>query len=425
MKEFKVLLIDDDSSEEELLKEAVCHFNKTVFIDSICKMYDISDEKLVSKLKLMNNNEDILNTLKNNNFLIKDDDVKNIISVSYKTAKTPEQAMVLLYKEDFNSLIVDLSLKDNDSDRKDEDLSGNVLLNNILNREIIPIIVRSNNYKKITHELSNNIVNVYSKDDKRIEEVLKELLDCYDSSAYNIFSSNGKIMKLIKDFFWNIFPECFVTVKDDFKTLDKNVQEKVIIRYITNWLNNKYSFDEECNELEPIEMYMFTNNNDKICTCDIYEDTDSKENYVVLTPACDLANDKADTILLAKIITHDSVEAFKDFLKSCRSDIDNNSNVGDKKKKTIAKFARNGHDISMKYHFLPKVKNFEGGFIDFSSLICIDYDKKLNKFKNRNMKKIGTITDSFKKDIVGRFSSYYQRQGQPEFNIKSLLKNHL
>ena len=41
------------------------------------------------------------------------------------------------------------------------------------------------------------------------------------------------------------------------------------------------------------------------------------------------------------------------------------------------------------------------------------------------MIKKGTITDAFKKDIIERFSSYYQRQGQPEFDTKSLIKKHI
>ena len=77
----------------------------------------------------------------------------------------------------------------------------------------------------------------------------------------------------------------------------------------------------------------------------------------------------------------------------------------------------------MKYHFLPKVSFFEGGLIDFSSLICLAYDKEKNKFEERDLHKIGTITDAFKKDINARFSSYYQRQGQPTFNTESVLKN--
>ena len=79
----------------------------------------------------------------------------------------------------------------------------------------------------------------------------------------------------------------------------------------------------------------------------------------------------------------------------------------------------------MKYHFLPKVSFFDGGFIDFSLLVTLKYDKVSKMFLERNLVKLGTITNPFKRDIIARFSSYYQRQGQPTFNIESMLNKYL
>lgn len=47
------------------------------------------------------------------------------------------------------------------------------------------------------------------------------------------------------------------------------------------------------------------------------------------------------------------------------------------------------------------------------------------RFEGRDLVKVGTITDAFKRDIIARFSSYYQRQGQPTFNVDSILKKYL
>ena len=152
---------------------------------------------------------------------------------------------------------------------------------------------------------------------------------------------------------------------------------------------------------------MFPNPIEQICNCDIYEDSRSKEKFIVLTPTCDLANHKAENILFAKIRSFN-----EDRFKKIYEVMEKESNSG---KKEAESWFRNSHKESMKYHFLPKVSFFEGGFIDFSSLICLAYDKELCK--------IGTITDAFKKDITARFSSYYQRQGQPTFNTESVLKN--
>ena len=77
----------------------------------------------------------------------------------------------------------------------------------------------------------------------------------------------------------------------------------------------------------------------------------------------------------------------------------------------------------MRYHFLPKVSKFDGGFVDFRSIVSLEYDKEEGKIIDTEYSKVGVITESFKRDIISRFGSYYHRQGQPEFNCDSVLKN--
>ena len=51
----------------------------------------------------------------------------------------------------------------------------------------------------------------------------------------------------------------------------REFKKKVIIRYVSSWLNNKYMFNDGYLDVEPIEMYMFPNPIDRICNCDIYK----------------------------------------------------------------------------------------------------------------------------------------------------------
>lgn len=423
MNEFNILLIDDEDEQKDLFDVAVKHYNLNKFIDSLCEKYQIVDNKLISSLRLMENDEEILKKIKDKGFLIDENYVEGIFSVKYEFAKTPEEAMTMLYEKDFDSLIVDLRLESKDIGKEDENLSGNVLLRNIIKKEIIPIVVRSGFYEKTDEELSDNIIGIYSKEDKTFQEIIDELIETYNSCGFAIFGSNGKIKEYTRHFFWTFLKKCFKNNKDELIDLDISIKEKVILRYMCSWLNNKLSYDKKYLSVEPMEMYMFPSPIDTICTCDIYYDDIEETNYIVLTPACDLANNKTDTILFAKIIEHDNVTAFNDCLNAyCKS---SSKDKKDKHYDDLGRLFRNGHPISMRYHFLPKVSFFEGGFVDFRSLICIGYDNKEKKLKNEKMIKKGTITDAFKKDIIERFSSYYQRQGQPEFDTKSLIKKHI
>lgn len=412
MKEFRILLIDDDSDQEKLLKVAVNNFNKKFFVNDLKEKSIITGEEKIAKLLMLKNEREVYNSLdddfKENN---KIEDLIELL-VTYKHVKTAEEAMVLLYKEDFNALIVDLSLNIKDNNKEYE---GNILSKNILNKEIIPIIVRTGFPKMIDEELEKNIVKCYPKDEPTLEQIIEELLEFCNDPAFKILGSKGQVNKYIKEFFWDLLPQCFKNKKEEINKVDIETQKKVIIRYVSNWLNNKYIYDDEYLSVEPMEMYMFPNPIEQICNCDIYEDSRSKEKFIVLTPTCDLANHKAENILFAKIRSFN-----EDRFKKIYEVMEKESNSG---KKEAESWFRNSHKESMKYHFLPKVSFFEGGFIDFSSLICLAYDKEKNKFEKRDLCKIGTITDAFKKDITARFSSYYQRQGQPTFNTESVLKN--
>lgn len=275
MSEFKILLIDDDVEQEQQLKEAIENFNKKYFINKTSKILGITEEKQLAKLSILNNKEAVYNKLKEDFDLSSEIDEIFKFSVTYKAADTPEKAMVLLYKDNFHALIVDLKLETDDNNKEDENYSGNVLLKNIISKEIIPIIVRTGFPNKMTQEINRNIIKSCSKETPTLEEVVEELIDYYNTSIFSIFGSRRKVDKHIKDFFWNILPECFINKKEEINGLDKGIQEKVIIRYVSSWLNNKYMFNDGYLDVEPIEMYMFPNPIDKICNCDIYKDDDS------------------------------------------------------------------------------------------------------------------------------------------------------
>ncbi|WP_448912396.1 hypothetical protein [Gemella sp.] len=423
MKEFKILLIDDDKEQEEQLKDAVQNFNKKYFINKVLAIHNITDKKQIGELRILKSKEKVYEVLKEQGKINSEIDEIFDFSVKYKAVQSTKEAMVLLYKENFHALIVDLELESEDKNKEDKDYSGNILLKNIVDKEIIPIIVRTGFPSKISQDLNKNIIKTYSKEEPTLEEVVGDLIEYYNFSVFNMFGSRGKVDRFIKDFFWNILPECFKNKIEDINDLDKETKEKVIIRYVSSWLNNKYMFNDGYLDVEPIEMYMFPNPIDKICSCDIYQDIENNENFIVLTPACDLANDKAENILFAKIQSYNEVGEFNETINACITQ--NNSGISNSNKKKVASWSRNSHEKSMKYHFLPKVSFFDGGFIDFSLLVTLKYDKVSKMFLERNLVKLGTITNPFKRDIIARFSSYYQRQGQPTFNIESMLNKYL
>ena len=298
------------------------------------------------------------------------------------------------------------------------------MLNRIIEKEIIPIVVRTGFPEKISDEINKDIVKVYPKEDP-LYDIIKELISSYSDSVFKIFGSKGEISKNIKELFWSIIPECFSNNNAEVSSLSFEKKETVIIRYISSWFNNKYMFDEKYIDVEPIEMYMFPNPIEQVCNCDIYEKKDKKscDYYIVLTPSCDLANKKIDEVILCKIKEYNEIPQFTENLNNYKEETSKESKKAKKAKESLTRWFRNAHTDSIRYHFLPKFSKFSGGFVDFRSVISLKYNRETGKIEDTNYKKIGVITESFKRDIVARFSSYYHRQGQPEFNCDSVLNN--
>ena len=348
------------------------------------------------------------------------------LNITYKVVKTPESAMIELYQNYFKAIIIDLKLNNDDNAvESDEEISGNVLLRRIIEKEIVPIVVITGFPDKVSTDIDKSIVKVLPKETNLYDEI-NALIEKYSDSVFKIFGSRGEINKNIKELFWNVIPQCFTSKNQDISLLSKEKQETVIIRYISSWLSNKYMFDDKYIDGEPIEMYMFPNPIKQVCTCDIYKkyiDTNIDEYFIVLTPSCDLANKKVDEVILCKIKNYDEVQSFKERLEIYNNEQNKESNKAKKAKGDLMKWFRNSHSDSLRYHFLPKVKDFTGGFVDFRSILSLEYDKESGEIIDDSYLKIGVITESFKRDIVSRFSSYYHRQGQPEFNCDSVLNN--
>lgn len=336
-------------------------------------------------------------------------------TVSCKIATNEKDATYLLYTESFDGLIVDLQLNQGEEVGSGIELSGNTLLNHILEKELVPVIVRTGTPEMFNNKFedSNNIIKIYAKGEANFYDIVLELIKINESSLFKIFGTRGKIRESINQLFWQVIPECFSSWNGEL-TITMPDKEKTIIRYISSWLINKYNFiDNQYTTQDPIEMYMFPNTIEQVCTGDIF--IKDKQYFFVLTPACDLANQKTDNILLANIVSHSVITRFFQEIEEFK-DLDPSSQESkyNKKMNKLSRWFRNGE--LPRFHFLPKVSFFDGGFIDFQQLSSVSYDSENRRISDNDYEKLGVLTDSFVKEIISRFGAYYQRQGQPEFD---------
>jgi len=96
--------------------------------------------------------------------------------------------------------------------------------------------------------------------------------------------------------------------------------------------------------------------------------------------------------------------------------------ISNTKKGELKDYMRNGR---ARYHYLPKSQKLASGFIDFQDKLTVASSSVDEGIKNKSLLRIATVANPFLKDIISRYSSYYSRQGAPDFNVEELYSSYL
>lgn len=176
-----------------------------------------------------------------------------------------------------------------------------------------------------------------------------------------------------------------------------------MLRHSLSYLHEK--LDNEVEYYLKDEMYIVLPFQEYFQTGSIITRISDNKCFVVLSPACDMAfrNDdyKTDSIKICEI------ESFNTIISKVLDGVTNPN----KKKKKIKECIKNNY--TEYYHWLPAVEGVVGGFMNFRKVGTLSKEQLHEKFQFPCAK----IKELFMKDIVSRYSSYYARQGQPDFNF--------
>ncbi|MBK9391251.1 MAG: hypothetical protein IPN68_14045 [Bacteroidetes bacterium] len=299
---------------------------------------------------------------------------------------------------------------------------GNIILEKILTFLRFPIYIVTSNPSEIDPRLKlpeiNPLFKIYPRTEIEYIEILRDIIKIQKTGIIELFGSNGKLDEHIRNIYWNYLSQIIQYWIDI--DLEPELKEKAMLRYISNLLHSYLSFNPNLKEYEyfiPGEVYI-------PCMHDIYQTGDilSKGgmDFILLTPSCDLANTKAKNVTLAEII-HSDKGILNSLLSTIRQEptkitdgelLEELAKRKSKAKGIIEDIMKNAY--SSKYYFLPAYNGFATGIINFQNTHCIPFSS-LNTYS-----KVFSISHSFIKDIVEKFSSYFSRQGSPDFNISIL-----
>ena len=384
------------------------------------------------KLILIEDHDQEVQSCKNAVEYFNKDNKKKKWCIQLETHANIEDASKALESSYFDGAIIDMKLDDSGNE-------GNQALDVIrqhLKRIPVAIYTGTPDGADVT---DIPLIGLFKKADTTYDELIYKFWDIYKTGLTKIMGGKGQIEQslsqiFIKHLLPKISPESTVSEKSNWVSYaeeDPDNTEKALLRYTLNHLIHElYKSSENC---YPDEMYIHLPNLEqdqvKVDTGCILKNKDNNKFYIVLSPACDLAEREGgecntDRALLVEIQMLEEILSDDYFISNCHG--------GKKLKKRylksnpespkeyllkqqdndLIKYQRNTKNLY--YCWLPKTSCFNNGaVINFRRISTYDQVELNSSFDIPVIQ----VASPFLKDIISRFSSYYARQGQPDINI--------
>lgn len=298
--------------------------------------------------------------------------------------------------EKLDGIIVDIKL--------DGTCNGNDIIRMIVEKFRVPVVIFTGTPD--VEECEELPIKIYKKGEVNHEEILSELIAVSKTGLFNVLGGNGKIESVMNQIFWrNLYPQ--IELWKDKREQGVNT-ETILLRYVISHIQE--IIDNEMPAYVTEEMYISPPIDEKIKTGSIIQSKEDNVYYMVLSPPCDLVvhngKIKTDYVLICKIDSQDRIN--DELLQGVQKK--------SAKEKKIATALNNNH--TNYYHWLPQNTLFEGGYVNFRKVATYSPEDLSQKFYPPKVK----VQESFVKSILNRFSSYYARQGQPDFNFNEEAK---
>ena len=316
---------------------------------------------------------------------------KNGTEFIYYEVSNLDEANNTIKEIRFDAAIVDLTL-----DKKTKDIEGNIAIKSLIENFRMPIFVVSAYLEGLEEEYEKNpLITSLKKASMKTEDLLLKIIEEIQSHVIQFYARNGFLEKKINEFYWNHLSHTFESWEKVATAISQEDLDIIISRHTITGIN------EDLYNISPhyhgAETYIIPSIKAVPHTGNIVKKDDAL--YVILTPACDIAEQnklgKLSSYALAKIESVYNVDTVKSKSTQEKQDL----------------YIRDTLRINQqdRYHYLPQFDIINESVIDFQSIINVEKDS-IDSFKSQ-----ATITTPFLKDIQNRFSTYFSRQGQPNY----------
>lgn len=321
------------------------------------------------------------------------DEETTSVKISPTIAKNKIEAELALKSSYFDAAIIDIRL-DNYQTNKTE---GNEVLDIIYEKIRFPTYVFSSNIQELHEKYDrNHFISKYARDSIQFNDLLLRIVKRFSTGITNILGQRGKLEEALDRVFWHHLPDAISHWEES--SLDASTKEKQLLRYTLSHLLEMLATGEDGAEdkRNRAEIYIYPPIKKSPAAGLVCKRKDNNRYAMVITPSCDLAQKKADFIQLVDIISFHEIRSIL-------------NKTGEKRNHEIRNYVSNGKN---RFHFLPHFSDIPPCVVDFQRISVID----TNSFSSL-YEPVCSISTFFYKDIAGRFSAYYSRQGSPDFDF--------
>lgn len=327
----------------------------------------------------------------------------------------------------YDAIIIDLSLSSTTLEYE-----GNIALKIALDNTKSILFVYSATVQHTENELLKDfkesaLIKIIDRGIVSPDELVGDIFNIYNTGITRYLKSDNSLNKLINELFWN-------DTKDLIEYLKVNPTEnndEIIQQYLGIALESKIIEDLSKNEtkIPGILLYISPKVKTTLSTGSIIKYGDKE--YFVITPACDLAQNKTNFLHLLELIDENECLLRIDkknktiYEKKAEENIKQNKPPTDKNRRKaifdngqITKDGRetlNNLNSNPKgltpYFALPKGPFFDKNrIIDLHHILTVSIENLLD-----DTEIICHIHNRITKDIISQFSSQFNRQGSPNY----------
>ncbi len=327
-----------------------------------------------------------------------------------------DEGVKLIENNRFDLVFLDVHEASGDPNPSDnptaEDQRGEEILHHIRSVRFLPVIFYTGYPTKVEH-LRSMVVKVVAKGSTtdEIRAAVNQVLDTKLPQLLRYVEEQSR------SYIWESLDHL---LKSHGNEIDVSDISLLLARRLAASLSQnivKEMVGMEVSKINPLEIYQYPPSEESCNPADIYRREKDGSLWMVFTPACDFEQNKADNVLLAKVIPlveHPVYAKWKQTAAAYHAIPDTDANK--KNAKTEMKDARGDvrslvkGRLKERYKFLPGTFFLPDCVVDFQDLVNFPRGAA-NEFQV-----VCSLDNPYREEMLHFFSKYYGRIGTPDYD---------